>query len=61
MAEIEINMMDRECLDRRIGQEKILKREIKHWVNQRNKARKKIQWSFTKKNADKKLSKHYVA
>jgi len=61
MAEIEINIMDRECLARRIGQEDELKSEISHWVNQRNKAKKRINWSFTKKDADKKLSEHYVA
>lgn len=61
MAEIEINIMDRECLARRIGQEDTLKSEINHWSQQRNKAKKKINWSFTRKDADKKLSKHYVA
>jgi len=61
MAEIEINIMDRECLARRIGQEDTLKNEIAHWVQKRNKAKKKINWSFTKKDADRKLSKHYVA
>jgi hypothetical protein len=61
MAEIEINIMDRECLARRIGQEDELKSEISHWTNQRNKTKKKINWSFTKKDADMKLSKHYVA
>jgi hypothetical protein len=61
MAEIEINIMDRECLARRIGQEDKLKDEIACWSQQRNKAKKKINWSFTKIDADKKLSKHYVA
>lgn len=61
MAEIEINIMDRECLARRIGHEDFLINEITHWTNQRNKAKKKINWSFTKKDADRKLSKHYVA
>lgn len=61
MAEIEINIMDRECLARRIGQEDELKSEVTHWSEQRNKAKKKINWSFTKKDADRKLSKHYVA
>lgn len=61
MAEIEINVMDKECLDRRIGQEEVLKNQLKQWTEQRNKAKKKIEWTFTKKNADKKLSKHYVA
>lgn len=61
MAEIEINIMDRECLNRRIGQKNILKKEIASWAKERNKERKKIKWTFTKKKADKKLSKHYVA
>ena len=61
MAEIEINMMDKECLNRRIGQKEILKNEIAAWTKQRNKERKKIYWTFTKKKADNKLSKYYVA
>jgi hypothetical protein len=61
MAEIEINVMDKECLDRRIGQEEEMKNQLKQWTKQRNKERKKINWTFTKKDADKKLSKHYVA
>jgi len=61
MAEIEINMMDRECLARRIGEAEKLISEIKHWTDNRNEAKKKINWTFTKQDADKKLSKHYVA
>jgi len=61
MAEIEINIMDRECLNRRIGHKDILKKEVAAWRKQRNKENKKIKWTFTKKKADKKLSKHYVA
>jgi hypothetical protein len=61
MAEIEINVMDKECLDRRIGEEEELKNQLKQWTKQRNKAMKKINWTFTKKEADDKLSKHYVA
>lgn len=61
MAEIEINMMDRECLARRIGVASVLEIEIACWSQQRNNEKKKIQWSFTKKDADKKLAKHYVA
>lgn len=61
MAEIEINMMDRECLARRIGDANVLEREIDYWSQQRNKAKKKIQWTFKRKDADKRLSKYYVA
>jgi hypothetical protein len=61
MAEIEINMMDRECLARRIGEAKKLESEINCWAKKRNEAKKKIQWTFTKQDAYHKLSKHYVA
>lgn len=60
MAEIEINMMSRECIGERIGTEKLLKRQIKAWVKGRNKEKKKIIWKFTKQHADNKLSKHYA-
>lgn len=60
MAEIEINMMDRECLGKRIGSEKLLKQRLQFWTNERNKEKKKIKWTFTKQDADKKLSKHYA-
>lgn len=61
MAEIEINLMSKECLDRRIGNEDLLKRELNKWTQKRNLVKKKINWSFTRKDADRKLSKHYVA
>ena len=61
MAEIEINIMDRECLNRRIGQKDTLKQELKCWSEKRNASKKKIKWTFTKEKADEKLSKYYVA
>jgi len=61
MAEIEINILETECLDRKIASIEMLTEEVKAWELQKNKERKKIYWSFTKKKADKKLSKHYVS
>jgi len=61
MAEIEINIMERQCLNRKIGNVEYLKNELKAWTDKRNKAMKKIKWTFTKQDADKKLSKYYVA
>lgn len=60
MAEIEINVMDRECLGGKIGSENLLKQQIKSWTKERNALRKQIIWKFTKQHADKKLSKHYA-
>lgn len=59
-AEIEINVMDIECTNRRIGDIGTLTSEVAAWTKRRNKEKKKINWKFTKKNADEKLSKHYV-
>lgn len=61
MAEIEINVMGKECLPDKIGSEELLKQQLEPWTTQRNKEEKKIHWTFTKQDADKKLSKHYVA
>lgn len=61
MAEIEINMMDKECLDRNIGSKIEIEKELAIWCNQNNIEKRKIYWKFTKKKADKKLSKHYVS
>lgn len=59
VAEIEIGVMDTECTDRRIKNEEILIREVKAWTIRRNRQRKKINWTFTKQKADKKLGNHY--
>lgn len=59
VAEIEINVMDIECTDRRIGGMETLTYEVA-WTKRRNEHKKKIEWNFTKKNADEKMSKYYV-
>ena len=59
-AEIEINVMDIECTDRRIGDMEKLAHEVDAWTKRRNEQEKKIEWKFTKKNADEKISKYYV-
>lgn len=60
MAEIEINVMDRECLGKRIGNEQLMKKSLQAWTKERNKEKKKIHWTFTRQDADSKLSKHYA-
>jgi hypothetical protein len=59
-AEIEINVMDIECTGRRIGDKEILTYEVAAWTKRRNDQKKKINWKFTRKRADKKLSKYYI-
>lgn len=59
-AEVEISVMDVECTGRRIGDRETLAREVVAWTKRRNCQKKKIEWRFTRKKADKKLSRHYV-
>lgn len=60
VAEIEISAIDAECTDRRMKDISFLRKEVKACTKMRNKERCKIDWRFTKKDADKKLAKHYV-
>jgi len=61
MAEIEINLLDHECLGRNIGNRIELETQVGAWSDQNNIDRRKIFWSFTKYKADKKLLKYYVS
>lgn len=60
VAEVEVAAMDAECTGRRVGDRGTLIEELKAWMERRNKDRKKIDWRFTREDADKKLSKHYI-
>ncbi len=60
MAEIEIGILDRPCTGRRIGQETLLRSEVLAWQERRNQGRCRIEWKFTRQDADQKLSRHYV-
>ena len=53
MAEIEIGILDRQCLNRRIPSAEIMKREVQAWTKKRNERRCTINWKFTKKKAAK--------
>lgn len=61
MAEIEINIMDRQCTGWRIESKEKLEASLKNWTKGRNENGCTIEWKFTRQDADKKLSKHYVA
>jgi hypothetical protein len=59
IAEIELSVFSRQCLDRRIGDEESLKREIKKLEEERNAACAKIEWRFTTEDARRKLQRLY--
>jgi transposase len=59
MAEIEIGVLRRQCLDRRIDNRRRLEREIAAWERQRNAAGAQIQWMFTTDTARAKMGRAY--
>jgi transposase len=59
MAEIEFSVLSRQCLDRRIGDAETLQREIQAWKQQRNRARRSVDWQFTTTDARTKLKRLY--
>lgn len=61
MAEIEIGVLDRQCLDRRLADRETMIREVNAWQRRRNKQQCTIDWKFTRQDADKKLRKYYVS
>jgi hypothetical protein len=59
MAEIELNVLTKQCLNRRIGEVNEMKEEVEAWQNARNNKNAKIDWQFTTKNARIKLKRLY--
>jgi hypothetical protein len=59
MAEIELSVLSRQCLDRRIPDQDALCRETAAWAERRNRAKATIEWRFTTADARIKLKKLY--
>ncbi len=59
MVEIEIGVLRRQCLDRRIDNKDQLVAEIAAWETQRNADKAQINWMFTTEKAREKLRKAY--
>lgn len=55
MAEIELNVMTRQCLSRRIETITLLKKELAAWKAERNRNKAKVQWHFKTGDAREKL------
>lgn len=53
MAEIEIGVLETQCLDRRISDEFSLGKEVVAWETRRNDQKAIIEWTFTKEKAQK--------
>lgn len=59
MAEIELGVLGRQCLDRRMGDAEMLRREVGAWELDRNEHTAKVNWRFTAADARIKLKRLY--
>lgn len=59
MAETELSVLCRQCLERRIDDQAKMSSEIAAWEDQRNQAQTKINWQFTTADARTKLKRLY--
>ena len=59
MAEIELSVLNRQCLDRRIATLEEVRQEVVAWQQQRNQASVTIDWRFTTAHARIKLKRLY--
>ena len=61
MAELELSVLQRQCLNRRLGDRVTMEREVAAWVAARNTAATMIDWRFTTADARIKLKRLYPA
>ena len=59
VAEIELNVMIRQCLNRRINSIDVLRREVAAWQASRDRIQAKVNWQFTTEDARVKLKRLY--
>jgi hypothetical protein len=59
MAETELSVLSRQCLDRRLESKAFLTQEVDTWAKERNQAFTKIDWRFTTADARVKLKRLY--
>lgn len=58
MAEIELSILSRQCLDRRIPNQDELKTETATWQQRRNAIGRPMEWRFPNEDARVKLKKY---
>lgn len=59
MAEIEIAILERNALSRRLESEEVLRRQVEAVERERNQQRRGIVWQFTSRDARLKLERLY--
>ena len=59
VAEVELNVMIRQCLNRRIDSIDVLRAEVAAWQDRRDRLKAKVNWQFTTDDARIKLKRLY--
>lgn len=59
MAEIELNVLIGQCLNRRIAEVEVMRSEVKAWESARNGMKAGVNWQFTTEDARTKLKRLY--
>jgi hypothetical protein len=59
MAEIELNVLSGQCLNRRIAEIEAMRSEVKAWESERNGMQAGVNWQFTAEDARIKLNRLY--
>jgi hypothetical protein len=59
MAEIELNVLIRQCLNRRIAEIEVMRSEVEAWESARNGMNSGVNWQFTAEDARIKLNRLY--
>ena len=59
MAETALSVLSRQCLDRRIAHQELLRREVAAWEGQRNRAQVRVDWQCTTADARTRLKRLY--
>ncbi len=59
MAEIELSVLSRQCLNRRIPDKHMLEQEVGAWEAERNASQATVDWRFTTADARIKLKRLY--
>ena len=59
MAELELSVLSRQCLNRRLGTQELVQSESNAWAESRTEKKSKVDWRFSTQDARKKLSRLY--
>jgi hypothetical protein len=59
MAELELSVLARQCLQERMGTQSNLERHVQAWQNRRNHTANRVNWHFTTQDARTKLKRLY--